>query len=414
VRPHHIFFTLMAVSSAVTLGKSAALAGLLSASDFADYSATFAIAGLVASAISFGLAEGTIKKFTRLVALSRFSQLRRLVDLDVLKLARRHIMASGLIALIAFVVFGPAKLVVAFAVAVLAFAINALAISASLFRAYDKLTAMGAALVVRTVCASIFCIVFATQFTWEAGLCAEAASSALVGLALLAYFRPIIRSRADNPGSRANNSHLFISNESDGIWLFAAMSIGLIPASLDRSWVLHFGSEIDGAKYAFLAIWLSAGSAMTSIFVQKWGPDFIRTRISLPGGILRSVLTHSAKTAVLMTLGATASFVLLHQLYPDVYWTKFRLAWSDVAATVAALAFQVGPISDWALIAFDGERAVFVGALAFALSWAILFFIVSFFQLGVSAYMLSIGGARAIQVVVALVMVAQKERVATK
>ena len=71
MKSHYTFFTLMALASVVTLGKSAILAGILSPGDFAQYSAAFAFVSLLTSAISFGLVEGMVKKFTRLVAFGR-------------------------------------------------------------------------------------------------------------------------------------------------------------------------------------------------------------------------------------------------------------------------------------------------------------------------------------------------------
>jgi hypothetical protein len=413
VKSHHAFFTLMALASVVTLGKSAILAGILSPVDFAQYSAAFAFVSLLTSAISFGLVEGMVKKFTRLVAFGRSYELRLTLGSDVRRLAWRHLAAFGLLGLIALAFYGPRTAIVACAVAVLAFATNAFAISASLFRAYDKLLAMSAAAILRAACALMFCTAFASLFNWEAGLWAEAVSSALVGLAVLFYLRIVIRSRAEASNAGAADKNSFVSRESDGIWLFAAMSTALVPISFDRSWVLHFGSEIDGAKYAFCSIWLSAAYTVTSIFVQKWGPDFIRARIALRGSMLRAALSRSAEVAALMAGGAIASFVLLSQLFPEAYWVKYRLSWIDAACTVAAVTLQLSPVFDWALIALDGERAVFAGAVAFVLSWAVLFSIVTVFQLGFPAYMLSIGCARAVQVIVQTIMIARKDHAMT-
>ncbi|MGO4510831.1 hypothetical protein AB4Z51_27845 [Bradyrhizobium sp. 2TAF36] len=408
---HYIFFTLMALASVITLGKSAILAGILSPIDFAQYSAAFAFVGLLTSAVSFGLAEGMVKRFTRLVAFGRSEELRRTLSSDVRRLAWRHLAAFGIITLIALAFYGPRTAIAASAVAVLAFAANAFAVSASLFRAYDKLFVMSASAILRTVCALVFCATFASLFDWEAGLWAEAVSSALVGLAVLFYLRVLIRSRADAPTLGAANRDSFISHDSDGTWLFAAISTALIPISFDRSWVLHFGSETDGAKYAFCSIWLSAAYTVTSIFMQKWGPDFIRARIAIGIGMLNAALVRAAEVGALMAIGATASFVLLYQVYPDTFWVKYRLSWIDATCTIVAVTLQLSPVFDWALIALDAERAVLAAAVAFALTWAVLFLIVTVFQLGFPGYVLSIAAARAVQVIVAAVMIVQKERV---
>jgi len=78
------------------------------------------------------------------------------------------------------------------------------------------------------------------------------------------------------------------------------------------------------------------------------------------------------------------------------------------------VAVQVSPVFDWALIALDGERAVFAGAATFVLVWAALFLIVSVLQLGFPAYMLSIACARASQVIVEMIMIARNDRAASR
>lgn len=410
MKSHHVFFGLMAFSSAATLGKSAILAAILPPLDFAHYSAAIALVGIVASVMSFGLVEGMVKKFTRLVTYGRAEELRATLGSDTRKLAWRHLAALGLALLIVFAFYGGWLLAAAASVIVLAFAANAFAIFASLFRAYDTLIGLGISATIRAVLALAFSAAFSALAGWQGGLSAEAVSSALVGLAFLFYARAIIRSETISSTSSQESIDAFISGRSDGVWLFAAFSVALVPVSFDRLWIIHFALPVSAAQYAFCGIWTSAAFTVTSVYVQKLGPDFIRMRTAVESqSILRISLRHACGLSLLMVAGAAASFVLLHLIWPDGFWLKYQLSAIVVVVTLVALSFQVTPIFDWALIALDGERAVFIGAILFSVFCAVFFAISTYLQLGFTAYMLSFGCARAIQGAVEVVMISRLE-----
>lgn len=411
MKSHHVFFGLMAFSSATTLGKSGILAAILPPLDFAHYSAAFALVGVVASVLSFGLVEGMVKKFTRLVAYGRADELRATLGSDVRRLAWRHLAALGVVLLITFVFYGRWLLAPAAALVVLAFAANAFAISASLFRAYDRLVGLGMSATIRAVLALAFSAAFSSLIGWQGGLSAEAISSALVGLAFLYYCRGIIRSETMSSTSSEESVDAFISGKSDGVWLFAAFGVALVPVSFDRLWIVHFSLPVSAAQYAFCGIWISAAFTMTSVYVQKLGPDFIRMRTAVESqSILGMSLRHACRLSLLMVAGAGASFVVLHLIWYDGFWLKYQLSIIVVVATLAALSVQVTPVFDWALIALDGERGVFVGAALFFGFCAAFFAISAYLQLGFTAYMLSFGCARAIQCVAEVVMISRLER----
>ncbi|GAA0029524.1 hypothetical protein BwSH14_03350 [Bradyrhizobium ottawaense] len=357
------------------------------------------------------MVEGMVKKFTRLVAYGRTEELRATLGSDTRKLAWRHLAALGVVSLIVFVFYGRWLLAPAAAVVVLAFAANAFAISASLFRAYDRLLGLGMSATIRAVLALAFSAAFSALAGWQGGLSAEAVSSALVGLAFLFYARAIIRSETMSSNSSEGSTDAFISGRSDGVWLFAAFGVALVPVSFDRLWILHFALPVYAAQYAFCGIWTGAAFTVTSVYVQKLGPDFIRMRTAVERqSILRMSLRHACRLSLLMVVGAAASFVLLHLIWSEGFWLKYQLSVIVVVATLLALSVQVTPIFDWALIALDGERAVFTGSVLFSVSCAAFFAISAYLQLGFTAYMLSFGCARAIQCTIEVVMISRLER----
>lgn len=411
MKDHHYFFALMAISSAISLLKSAVLAAILVPTDFAHYSATFALVAAVASAISFGLTEGMVKRFTRLVAFGRPDELRATLGSDVRKLAWRYLPVLLLAPACLALAFGSDLIIPAASIVILAFATNNFAISSSLFRAYDNLMGLGLSTALRSALALLFAAAFCAFYGWREGLIAEALSSALIAIAILYYFRARIQSGKIPVTARPDSSDQFVSRNSDGFWLFVAFAAALIPASFDRLWVVKFAPAVDAAQYAFCGIWIGAAYTVASIYVQKFGPDMIRMKAANASTSLLAVsLRHAAVLSAFLVCGAAASFVLVYLIWPDAYWAKYQLSLPIVLLTLAALAVQVSPIFDWALIALDGERRICAASILSVVLFALAFGLCAYLNLGFSAYILSAFGARLLQIVAEIVLITGRER----
>lgn len=411
IRPHHTFFVLMTLASAISLLKSGVLAAVLSPTDFTHYSAAFALVGLAASSISFGLTEGMVKKFTRLIAFGRVSEMRSALGVDVRILLRRHLVTLVIFPAASWILFGPEVAFATAAVLGLACATNLFAIAASIFRAYDRLLGLGVSAMSRAVCALILSSAGAVLIGWRAGLAAEAISATLIAAAFLYFLRRVLRADANSPRVAQPDEARFVSDKNDGLWLFMAFCVALIPMSIDRLWVTRFASPVDAAQYAFCGIWITAAYTVTSIYAQKFGPDMIRLQATrAPHGLLAISLRHMTILGGIVAGGAAASFVLIYMLWPELYWRKYDLSVAVALATLAVVSIQVSSLLDWVLIALNGERYAFAAALAFAITVILLFAICAYFGGGFLAYMASIGLARLLQIILSATWIARIER----
>ena len=162
-----LFYLLMAVGSGVSIVKIAILAHVLPAEQFTLYASVFALVGFVAEITSFGLTQSTVKRFPRLAAHGRYGEVAEDLRRIMLQLALRHgvsILAGA--ALIGWI-YGPAGAVAAIAVAVFAFGTNIFVLTASLFRALEKLAQLGLAGLTRATAALLVCLAVATLAGWR-------------------------------------------------------------------------------------------------------------------------------------------------------------------------------------------------------------------------------------------------------
>lgn len=388
----------MTISSAVGIAKLGALAAVLSSEDFALYASAFALVGITSSLISLGLVEGTVKEFTRLIAFNRTADLREKLWKSVRIITIRH--ASMLVVVIAGLAWYPNLLLQAAAVVLLAYAANCISIVSSVLRGYNRMAAMGANALVRSISALVFSVAGAF-LSWRIGLLSEAISATFVGLICLLYLRSVVRVPHQDE-THLSDPHP-VASKKDGFFLFAAYTIGLLPVSFDRLWLVHFSAQETASQYAFTGIWISAATLIAAIYVQKLGPELIRRRALLGTSSFGAAIMHAIAVALMLAIGAAAAFLVARFAFPDIYWSKYGLTLGIAAATVAVSALQISIIFDWALIASDGEAGVFVSAVTFAAISISLFFLSSLLGLGTISYLLSLGAARLGQLLVAAI-----------
>lgn len=404
---HILFFGLMAFASAISVLKMAVLAALFSPSDFTHYAAAFALVGITASAVSFGMTDGLVKRFVRLFEFGRINELRAGLKADNLTLLRRHVFALAVGTVGAWVVIGPSSIVPAMAIVFLAYATNLFSIVSSLFHGLHRLLGLALSSLARATLALLFVTIVGLFFGWRSGLLAEAAASILVGLIFLLHLRRAIRS---NSQPVLVNTSGYVSDEKDGYWLFLASMAALIPVSFDRIWVSHFAPGPLAAQYAFAMIWVAAAFTVTSIYIQKFGPDAVRASASSEGmRLLPSALLHSSVIAGLLAAGSVVSLAAIYLLFFDVYWQKYGLSGSFVVPTTIVAALQVNRIFDWALIALDGERYVLAAASIFAVVAIVAFCACAYLGLGFVGYMTSLAIAKFLQILTMVLCIARLE-----
>lgn len=119
---HLVFFGLMALSSAITIFKMAVLAAVFPATEFAQYASAFALVGLVANFVSFGLTDGLVKRYVRLFEFGRLADLGKTIWENTASLSKRTICAAIIVVPICSFYLGSKSAVPSTAVLTLALA----------------------------------------------------------------------------------------------------------------------------------------------------------------------------------------------------------------------------------------------------------------------------------------------------
>lgn len=390
-----LFYVIMAVGSGVSIVKIAILAHILSAEQFTLYASVFALVGFVAEITSFGLTQSTVKRFPRLAAHGRFGEVAEDLRKIVLQLVLRHGVTVVLGAAFVGWIYGLAGAVTAVAVAVFAFGTNVFVLTASLFRALDKLTRLGLAGLIRATAALLVCVTVAALAGWRMALLSEAITTVLLGLMITYYFYRQVR-RSGTPAPDTGKAA--VSGKHDGLLLFFSHMVLILPITFDRSFITQF-DKIEVAKtYAFLGIWLTAAATLTGIFVQKFGPDTVR---ALTLDLTLQPLSRTRKQAALLggvLFGGTlCSFAVLYVLFFDAYWVKYGLTVPIVIMAALAVAAQVSLLFDWTLIALDGEKTLMAAAALNLACFCIGFALCLWTAGGYEGYAAAIVAARACQ-----------------
>jgi O-antigen/teichoic acid export membrane protein len=389
VRRTGLFFALLAIASVISILKSAAMAAVLAPIDFAYYASAFAVVGIGSVFISFGLTEATVKKYTRLAAFHQFGA----IQADLWSICRKLLVRYGVILIlglpISMISGGPNTMLAFSAVIVLCFATNCFAVVSSLFRGFDLLAGLGWSALARACVALLIVATVSYQFGWHVGIAAEALGTASLSVIFLFYLSRVTRRSARTqhevpppPEGKAGEFKV-----SDGIWLFAASVATLIPMSFDRWWIATFDTAGTAAQYAFVGIWLSGAYTASSIYVQKFGPDVVRSRaLGELESPLRRTLLHAGILAGVLTLGTIVTFAAIYLLLYDTFWRKYDLTFGVVAIAALGVSAQVSPLFDWTLIALNGERHVLLGGAIFAVITVSLFALTTALGLGFSGY----------------------------
>lgn len=400
---HIVFFGLMALSSATTILKMAVLAAVFPATEFAEYASAFALVGLVANFVSFGLTDGLVKRYVRLFEFGRLSELDNAIWENTATLSKRTIYAAVLTIPACWFYFGSEGVIPSAAVLTLALASNVFTIISALFLGLNRQNGMAIATLLRSVLALIIVAALGVVFGWRMGFLLEAISTMAIGICFLVYLRTEVGRSKVQPSS---NTERHVSGERDGLWLFIAYTAALVPFSFDRLWVTWHSSAASSAQYAFAAIWIAAGYTVCAIYTQKFGPDIVRSQASAThSDLLRTSAKHAVAVCCFVLALSLCSFLFLYIVFPNLYWKKFDLSFTLAIAISLVSAIQITRIFDWALISIDGEAGVLASNLVFS-GLAILFFAIgALFNATAIVYLLAFGAARLVQIAITAIWI---------
>ena len=360
-----LFYGLMFGASALAVAKIAILALVLPAADFALYVSVFALVSFAAEMTSFGLTQSTVKRFPRLVAVGHFNVIASELRAIIGTLSVRH----GLVALTGAAIggwlYGQSGVLAAMGIGLFAYGMNLFALTSSLFRGLNRLVTLGTTSIVRAFSGLCVCIVLAVWQGWQTALLGEAVAVVAFGAALVFYFMRVLLRNADTQAASSETviNQGLAASPYDGMILFVAYMVLIVPVSLDRSFITRLDA-IDVAKtYAFISIWLTAAATVAAIYVQKFGPDMVKA-LTLNPEIrpLSRTRRNAALLAFMLLLATLLSFGVLNLIFFEAYWQKYNLTWLVVVMAAMAVCVQVTPLFDWTLIALDGERQLLMAA----------------------------------------------------
>lgn len=402
-----VFFSLMAVGSAVTVAKLAILASILPPEDFAYYASAFAAATFAAFAFSLGLVESTPKRYTRWVARGRSD----LLSVDLRSILRsliwRSILLTSLACLFAIYVGGISSALTVAAVGMIGLAMTSFSLVGSILRSFDRLLMLAFANLSRTFLTAAVAITLVSIYGWQIGLVGEAILIAALAMVFLAILDVQCRSAE----RQTDSENIADTVDRGGIWLLGAYLVASIPVSLDRWGVTMMSAPSVAGQYAFLSIWLAAAYTLTSIYIQKFGPDIIRHRDMDPHhALLPRTVTHVLLIGLFAALASAISFLVLYFFLFETFWLKYSLTLPVVIAAIIAAALQISPLFDWTLIALDAEASVFAGSIVLVVFTAIGFAVAFSFGWGVTGYLGAVASGRLAQAAAQVLMVLIAQR----
>ena len=279
-----VFLAFMIGGAGLSFCRVLVVAMNLDSQSFADYAVIVATSAFLSSFISFGGIEATIKRFPRMAANGNFGEMQLQSGVILRQIAIRAI-ALGVIA---FVIGSLTRASPIFAIGAaffLALPTGYTAIIASKQRAVGNARSLASGTVFRAVLSIIGVSLVSTFGSLWAVVLAEAAMAALGCLIseiiikkAIAKSTRLLAADMNNPVADENISQTadLQNRANDGLLIFLTYSVISAPFYLDRLYVSVTDGKSEAARYAILAIFLSAASLLVNVVGQRVGPDAVR------------------------------------------------------------------------------------------------------------------------------------------
>jgi len=358
------FFAQMGTASALSLVRGFLLAQLLTPNAFGMYAVLFALGTFSSSLLGLGEIERTNKRFPRLIVDGHGQQALGQADGIARLLAVRALVAAAALALVTPFVTSwdwTTGLVAATAIALGA---GLQAIFMSIHRAVGELPTLGRATLARTVLALLFAVAGGYLASWQGALAGEFLG-ALTGAAISRAYARRVSASVEPPKSAP-------AAIDENSWLFLAFLVGSVPIYLDRFTVsLLYGADTAGT-YGLLMLFVTAAVTLSTIVVQKVGPQLVR--LERAGTPLRRQLGLAVAWCAALSgasfLGMVCAAALLAGPFASLA-AKYSLTAPLIGATTLLCCLQVSMVLDWVLLSQDRERQVFQAAAAYVATLAL-------------------------------------------
>lgn len=362
-----LFLMVMLGAAGITMLRMVVAASFLPVTDFGAYATIAATGAFLSSILSFGAIEATIKNFPRMVGSGRSGELLQESRRIMRRLALRAVV-TGVPVYVVGVLLDLEWLRLTGLGFFFALSTAYTLVLASMQRASGSSATLAAGTLLRSASVFVAVAVAAYYGSLSILLIAEIATTILACLmSEWIYFRPRGPIRTPDLAQAPPPS---TADPGDGIRLFFAYTLISAPFYLDRLFVTSSMGREEGARYAILALFLTAASLIVNTLAQRSGPEAIR--------LVQSSGNHRAAGRVILTWIGISSAVWL---------AAIGTAAAIIAANVLPLSLERYAIEaplliplaisglllnnsliEFLLIALDRERQMLRAAACFAMA----------------------------------------------
>lgn len=266
---HALFMGTMIGASVLTFLRMTVVAVLLPIGDFGLYATVIATGAFLAGPLSFGIIEGTIKSFPRLVAqdlnermLADARSIWRIAAMRALVLAA-PLLGVGLLADVSFLLLAGMGVLAAFGNA-------ATSLVASMQRAAGSPGTLAGGTLFRA--ALTFAMVSLAAFSQDAMVVIGVEIASILIASVFSdwyFFRRFSSNTCGGPPAAADLT-------ASGFRTFICFTMISVPFYLDRLFVTSSMGVLEGGQYGVLALLLMGASLIVNTIAQRAGPHAIK------------------------------------------------------------------------------------------------------------------------------------------
>lgn len=356
----------MTAGAGISLLRGFALAEVLEIGHFGWYAATFALATFAASLLALGEIERSFKRFPRLIARGEIDIARAEAQKTSVKIVVRAAIIAGF-ASAALALAGHFDLIIG---AILTAGVAASAAIQSCYislqRSGGRIDLVGLVAFFRPILSLLLAVGGAILAEWEGALLGELIAAGAGAVLCRRFLAELDTSHGSQGKPTAALAPLAPERE---MWLFFGFTLSAIPLYLDRSIVALLYDDQTLGTYAFLMLFVMGAFTFSSVVVQKVGPQLIRMTergepvlVQMRRAFLWILIVACTSAG---GLSIVAAGIFLGPL--DGFALKFQLEPGVFLAAAALASLQVNLVLEWFLIARNGERYVFLGAVGYVM-----------------------------------------------
>lgn len=387
------FMFWMLIASGLGLTKMVLIAKILQPGDFGNYAMLMSGSMLLTMVLSFGLIEGTIKRFPRLWVDSAISQIKADIRDIAVAVTRRSVILGG-ITLLALMILGRIDLGLPILFGILlGFTGLLVRLVSSVQLAIGDIKLLAKFSVFRSAAAFAIAALGAWQFGWVGAVSGE-----LIALGLtVAQGAMAVSPRLGGGGGTVPVMEPTISDHR--LYIGSVLTSGTMMA--DRGLINIVSGPAAAGSYGFIMILTQMGQIVLNIMAQKIGPEIIRdakVKGSTSGAF--HVIIRTAAVTILIAIAGTVTALMLQDL-PAVapLVEKYSVSSTSIILAGTICVFYLYVLLEYVLIAANREGSVVNASCAAALMFAIGFTVASAYGGLVEYYMAAALATRVVQTI---------------